>query len=107
MTGMPPAPAPGASVEKLMSFTRTEFETGLERLTGAPPLVDAAGAYDLSSAACGLPVACRFEPQPDAVLGGLVRLPRVRVTLALGALDAAGRAEFLERFDRTFQRGGG
>ncbi len=102
-----PDPAPGDFVEKLMSCTRAEFETGIARLTGAPARQDAEGAYDLSAAAGGRPVTCAFTPQPDAVLGGLVRLPRVRVTLRLAALDPAARADLLARFDRTFQRGGG
>ena len=78
---------PGERVEKLMSFTREEFENGLRRLTGTLLRSTADGAYDLSDAAEGKLVTCSFEPQPDAVLGGLVRLPRVRVTLDLSALS--------------------
>lgn len=98
---------PDETVEKLMSFTRPEFEAGLARLTGSPVRRDGGGAYDLADAAGGRAVACAFDPQPDAVLGGLVRLPRVRVTLRLGGLPRDERAAFIERFDRTFQRGGG
>jgi hypothetical protein len=97
---------PGEQVEKIMSFTRTEFEHGLERLTGVQPYYAASG-YDLSVAAGGKPVSCTFEPQPDAVLGGLVRLPRVRVVVDMRALSGDERVEFLTRFEKTFQRGGG
>lgn len=100
-------PDAGATVRKLMSCTRAEFETGVERLTGAPPRRLPTGAYDLTDAAGGRTVACTFEPQADAVLGGLVRLPRVLVTLDLAALPAGERCAFVLRFDRTFQRGGG
>ncbi|MGB0905031.1 MAG: hypothetical protein ACPGVJ_09050, partial [Mangrovicoccus sp.] len=65
-------PAPGPRVEKIMSPTRAEFETGLERLTGAPAQAMDAQTYDLSAAANGLPATCTYEPQADAVLGGLV-----------------------------------
>lgn len=98
---------PGGAVHKLMSFTRAEFEIGLARLTGAPARLDPSGSYDVSAAAGGHPVLCLFEPEADAVLGGLLRLSRARVTLHLGAMPAAERAAFLDRFDRTFQRGGG
>lgn len=99
--------APGETVEKLMSFTRAEFEIGLARLTGGPPRRIKADSYDLSGAADGEPVICSFEPQTDALLGGLMRVPRVLVTLQLGALAISAREEFVSRFDRTFQRGGG
>lgn len=98
---------PGETVEKLMSFTRAEFEIGIERLTGTPPRLNADHAYDLSGAAGGRLVICSFEPRADALLGGLVRLPRVLVTLRLNGLPIEERAEFVARFDRTFQRGGG
>ena len=98
---------PGDRVEKLMSFTQTEFENGLRRLLGSAPGKTPSGAYDLSSAAGGADVSCTFVPQADAVLGTLVRLPRVQVVLNLSNLPADARLEFLTRFEKTFQRGGG
>ena len=98
---------PDKRVEKTMSFTRAEFENGLKRLTGGALGLAANGDYDLSAAAGGSPVTCSFEPQPDAVLGTLVRLPRVRVVLDMSSLDDAARSDFLLRFEKTFQRGGG
>lgn len=99
--------SPGERVEKLMSFTEAEFETGLRRLTGKPPHKTRDGSYDLSDAAGGAAVTCSFDPQPDALLGGLVRLPRVRVVIELSDLPEEARLEFLTRFEKTFQRGGG
>ncbi|SMX48090.1 hypothetical protein [Maliponia aquimaris] len=99
-------PEPGETVQKLMSVTLAEFETGVARLTGAAA-VSTGAVYDLSPAAAGKPVTAHFVPQPDAVLGGLVRLPRVQVTLDLRALDKDARAGFVLQFDRVFQRGGG
>lgn len=104
---MPFDPEPGETVQKLMSATRAEFETGLTRLTSGTAVPISPTLYDLSAATGGKPVTVSFEPQPDAVLGGLVRLPRVRVTLDLRALDKAERADFVGHFDRVFQRGGG
>lgn len=98
---------PGERVEKLMSFTREEFEHGLERLTGTPVLQTPEGAYDLSAAADGKTVSCTFEPEPDAVLGGLMRLSRARVVLDMSALPEPDRTAFLDHFEKTFQRGGG
>ncbi|TRD22236.1 hypothetical protein [Palleronia caenipelagi] len=96
---------PGERVEKIMSFTRPEFENGLRRLTGGRLLSNGDG-YDLSQAA-GAPVRCTFEPQPDAQLSPLMRLPRARVVLDMTGLDDAARIAFLRRFETTFQRGGG
>ena len=99
---------PGKTVEKLMSFSRTEFEAGLRRLAGDGLRTESATRYDLPWGAEGQHlIGVDFEPQPDAVLGGLVKLPRVRVVLHLAMLSANEREEFVTRFDRTFQRGGG
>lgn len=103
-----PKDAPGEIVEKIMSISRREFETGLERLTGAPPRPSGPDRYDVAvDAGRTLNFSFRFEVLPDAVLGKLVVLPRARVTLDLGQLPPDARAGFLALFDRTFQRGGG
>ena len=98
---------PDQRVEKTMSFTQTEFENGLNRLTNGALGKTDQGHYDLSAAADGKPVSCSFEPQPDAVLSPLVRMPRVRVVLDMSSLDDEARSDFLLRFEKTFQRGGG
>ena len=99
---------PGETVRKLMSFTRPEFEMGLQRLAGAPPAVESQTRYVLVWGDNGQHrIAVDFDPQPDAVLGGLVKLPRVQVILHLGGLTATEREAFVTRFDRAFQRGGG
>ena len=99
---------PDDRVEKLMSITRAEFETGLARLTGVPLSIDGGGDYLLPVAGgTRETVGCSFEPLPEVVLGGLMKLPRARVRLDLAALPGDARAAFVARFDRTFQRGGG
>lgn len=99
---------PDGTVEKIMSISRTEFETGLKRLAGMMPRSNGQGGYVLVDVGAERKaVSCAFEPLPDAVLGGLVKLPRVKVTLHLTALSGEARAAFVARFDRTFLRGGG
>lgn len=98
----------GETVEKLMSISRAEFETGLKRLTGATSRPNGRDDYLLSDiGADRQTVRFSFEPLPEAVLGTLLKLPRARITLHLTTLSNTDRADFLALFDRTFQRGGG
>lgn len=90
-----------------MSFTRVEFENGLRRLTKGAFGTTPSGAYDLSAAADGQTVTCTFDPLPDQRLSQLISLPRVSVVLDMSPLDDATRSDFLLRFEKTFQRGGG
>ena len=95
-------------VEKLMSISRAEFETGLKRLTNTPPHLNGQDVYILSDVGPQhQSVRCAFQPLPDAVLGHLLKLPRARIRLHLSSLSSHDRATFLDLFDRTFQRGGG
>jgi hypothetical protein len=101
-----------AHIEKIMSIRTAEFEAGITRLdpTAVAAAVAAGGAtaYPVRHPTAGSAVvSIRFEAIEPAVLGGLMRLPRARVTLDLGPLDANGRRAFLAAFDQTFQRGGG
>lgn len=91
-------------VEKIMSITLAEFEAGLARLDATAPATEQGGVYQIPNAPG---VAIAFGKLEPAVLGGVMRLPRARVTLQLEALDGNVRAAFLALFDRTFQRGGG
>ena len=101
-------PAAGARVEKLMSITRAEFEMGLARLYDTPARMVAQGRYEVLGPASEFPaLMVQFDELPKAVLGGLMALPRARVTLDLGPLSEPQRSDFLNLFDKTFQRGGG
>ncbi len=111
-------PAP-RHVEKTMSITPHEFEAGMVRLdataasrrqsTGGVTtyLVTPESVADGEAASATEAVAVSFSKLPPAVLGGLMRLPRARVLIDMGALDATARRRFLDQFERTFQRGGG
>ena len=98
-----PKPVPGM-IEKIMSIKLSEFEAGLGRLDPAAPATNTGGTYLIPNTAG---VSITFEKLEPAVLGGLMRLPRAKVTLNLEALDAPARITFLNFFDQTFQRGGG
>ncbi len=101
--------SPGASrghVEKLMSIRLEEFEAGVARLNGGTRVTGSNGRYVVPSGSGDVTIA--FEKLEPAVLGGLMRLPRARVTIDLtGFGDDDARRDFLAFFDRTFQRGGG
>ena len=97
-----------ALVEKTMSISRPEFETGLQRLAGTAPISRDQEGYLLQGVGAERQtIRCSFEPLPDAVLGKFLKLPRARITLHLASLSSEARADFLALFDRTFQRGGG
>ncbi len=94
-----------ARVEKIMSLDLGEFHRSLRALAPGVPLED--GQKDIVIAAENAEIRIVYEPLETATLGGLLALPRARVTLHLGELDEAQRHAFLARFDRAFQRGGG
>lgn len=110
---MAEAKAVAARVEKLMSIKPAEFEAGITRLDPAAvaSAVTEGGTvtFPVTHAATGgaEPVPIIFEKLEPAVLGGLMRLPRAKVTLKLDNLGPDQRRTFLGVFDQTFQRGGG
>jgi hypothetical protein len=89
-------------LEKLMALTPAEFAGSLAVLhpawDGAIPVAIPSGSGRVS---------IHFEALPSVRLGGLLELPRARVTLSLEGVSLADRAAFLRRFDMAFQRGGG
>ncbi len=92
------------TIEKIMSIRLTEFEAGLARLDPTAPATGTNGTYAIPNSG-GATIT--FEKLETAVLGGLMRLPRAKVTINVEALDADARAKFVAFFDQTFQRGGG
>lgn len=90
-------------VEKIMSMSRAEFENSLAALLDlpsapAPPVRVPLGAGS---------VAIDFEPLQGVRLGGLLELPRARVSLSFTGVARDEREAFARRFDLAFQRGGG
>jgi hypothetical protein len=101
-------PVSAESVEKIMSIRHDEFDAGIARLSGAPPMSPRLATYELSDPDGKSGIArITFEKLPTAVLGGLMKLPRARVVIDMTDLDPDRRGAFLALFDRTFQRGGG
>ena len=93
------------SIVKEMGMTREDFSRGLPaaldgfdyRIEGDQVLVETPGR--------GLSIT--FEALEPRRIGPTFAMPRARVTIAFGDLDADGRKGFLARFDRAYQRGGG
>lgn len=90
-------------VEKIMSLTHDDFFASLKHMGAWSGLGGDRYAFDTAHGRAIL----SFEPLPSARLGGLLDLPRAKVTIELGGIDAAHREAFLKRFDLAFQRGGG
>jgi hypothetical protein len=91
-------------IQKLMSLSLPEFHKSVAVLAGADRSRDGMEVQLKEGAGT---VVIRFEPLPPATLGGLLALPRARVTIDTGALDETQRRAFMSRFDLAFQRGGG
>jgi hypothetical protein len=92
-----------ATIEKLMSLTQQEFIDTLARLGTSEKLADGSQSFQMSNGT----VRVSYTAQPGVTLGGLLALPRAKVLLAFDSVDEKTRAEFLKRFEFTFQRGGG
>jgi len=104
-------PCPGdatASVEKLMSLSRTEFVNSV-RAFGGEEAAEQAGSSERVEMACGSTgtATITYRALPGARLGGLLELPRACVTLSFAGATPDERADFTRRFDIAFQRGGG
>ncbi len=90
---------------KLMSMSRNEFIHSFKKF--APdyrgPL--AASRFDLKHKSGSVTI--EIEELPKRTLGGLLALPQSSITLTMTGLSKDERQKFLERFDISFQRGGG
>lgn len=96
---------PPGRVEKIMALDLTEFHRSLKALAPNVALADAQA--EVAIRVSGKTVRIAYEPLEEATLGGLLALPRARVTLFVEDLEESDRQAFLARFDRAFQRGGG
>jgi hypothetical protein len=84
-------------VEKIMALTPAEFASCIRVLLpawdGTDPVAIPWGSGRVS---------VRFEPLPPVRLGGVLELPRARITIAFDGLGCEERAAFLGRFDIAF-----
>ena len=92
------------SIVKTMSMTEREFEAGCQRLAAPGDCVGGQAAK--VAVATGL-AHIRYEPLEGVTLGGLLKLPRARVTISFENVTRKDQAAFVRRFDVAFQRGGG
>ncbi|MGD9783869.1 MAG: hypothetical protein AB7E80_14990 [Hyphomicrobiaceae bacterium] len=103
-----PQPPSPVRIVKTMSLSRTEFEKSIAVLGAA---ASPARAGDRVELAIGGESAGRatidFAPLAPRRLGGLLLLPQARVTIEIEDAGEADVAEFLQRFELAFQRGGG
>lgn len=91
-------------VEKIMSLGPAEFERSLHVLAPAAKLdTDRRVIIEHPPGQVEL----TFEHLPSQTLGGLLALPRARITLDFTGLAQSDADAFLQKFDRAFQRGGG
>lgn len=96
---------PPAVIEKIMSLAPHEFVTGCTRLAGAD---DSVSDQEATIAVGSGRVVIRYQPMEGVRLGGLLALPRAKVTLTYTPeVSEDEQARFTHRFDMTFQRGGG
>lgn len=94
-----------STIEKTMSLTRAEFQRSLVNLT-QDSTAEISGDAAKITFGTGT-VAIAFKPLADVTMGGLLSLPRARVSLSFEALNEAQQTAFLAKFDKAFQRGGG
>ena len=91
-------------IEKTMSLAEHEFVTGCERLAKEGDVV----SQHEAKIAIGVGhVVIRYEPLEGVRLGGLLELPRAKVSLTFSSVSAEEQQAFTRRFEITFQRGGG
>ena len=95
----------GATVTKIMSLTLSDFHRSVQTLAPRTGIRD--GQTDFAIPDGEELALVSYEPLENTTLGGLLAMPRARVTIDLQHLDGPRREAFLARFDRAFQRGGG
>ena len=88
-----------------MGLTHAEFQRGLDRLfgDGAPVLTGGRAAW---SDGAGRSVEFTLGATTLRTIA-LLSLPTTPVRIALDGFDDGGAEDFMRRFDRTFQKGGG
>ncbi|MEC9368798.1 MAG: hypothetical protein VX871_08920 [Pseudomonadota bacterium] len=98
-------PRTAAPVEKIMALSPDDFRRSVAALA---PLarMDATGTA-LCDLGAGKSVTISYEALTGVKLGKLLDMPRARVTITFDGLGDTEKSDFLARFDRAFQRGGG
>ncbi len=105
MSRVPVTPETPETVVNDMGFSREEFLRALPAaLRGTVYRIDGT-TVEIGDAGRGLTI--HLRELPPRRLGGLMKLPRIEVTLRFRGHGPEERRSFLARFDRAYQRGGG
>ena len=88
-----------------MSMTLGDFHRSLKALAPGHALHSDGRGVHLEDD--GYSVEILFEKIESKVFGGLLVLPRAKVTLTFGNTSPQAQKDFERRFDFAFQRGGG
>lgn len=94
-----------STIEKTMSLTLVEFQRSLANLAQDSTAEMSGDAAKITYGSGTVAIA--YKPLAKVTMGGLLSLPRARVSLSFEALDEAQQIAFLAKFDKAFQRGGG
>lgn len=91
--------------DKIMSISRAEFDSSLGKFAAGASL-DTNGSVRLPAG--NGTASIRFAVMDPLTIGtALIQLPRARVTLSFDGASADEEAQFMRRFEISFQRGGG
>jgi hypothetical protein len=92
-------------IVKLMSMSRNEFNHSFKKF--APDYRGSMNATSFKLEAGKGSVTIEIEVLPDRAITSLFILPQSNVTLTMDGLSKDEEKHFLDRFDISFQRGGG
>ena len=90
---------------KDMALTLEEFRRDLPIAMGAMTYEFDGSTVRVGNEARGITIT--IKPLPKRVLSALLSLERSEVTISFKGYDESEKAAFMQRFDRTYQRGGG
>ena len=93
------------TVIKDMALTLEDFHRGLGSAMDGLEFSVNGGVVRVGTETHGITIA--YTPLPTRVLGGLLQVPRGEVAITFQGYSEDERSAFLERFDRSYQRGGG
>lgn len=90
---------------KDMALNLADFLRGLDAAMGGLPYRVVERRVTSGTPEKGIEI--EIDPLPPRVLGGLLKVERSQVTLVFSGYGERERNDFLIRFDRAYQRGGG
>jgi hypothetical protein len=93
------------TVIKDMALTLEDFHRGLDSAMDGLDFEVNGGVVRAGDEAHSITIA--YKSLPTRVLGGLLEVPRGEVAISFQGYSEDERTAFLQRFDRSYQRGGG